>query len=69
MRPNCDEVILESNEQNWFKRLQNDDSDLAEFRNELNDEEIEYGDESKQQTQVTAPDSNSLFLNPDYYDV
>lgn len=21
VRPNCDEVILESNEQNWFKRL------------------------------------------------
>lgn len=38
-------MILNSNEQNWFKRLQNDTSDLGEFRNQLNDEEIEFGDD------------------------
>lgn len=47
IRPNFDDVILGSDEQNWFKRLQNDDADLTEFKIELNDEEIEYGDETK----------------------
>jgi hypothetical protein len=50
IRVNHDDLMLGSNEQNWLKRFQNDNTDFVEFKINLNEEELEYGDESKLQT-------------------
>jgi|LauGreDrversion4_2_1035121.scaffolds.fasta_scaffold545888_1 hypothetical protein len=68
IRLNFDDNMLGSSNVDLLTYLRNDTADLEEFKLNLNEEELDAEDQKLHITS-TAPDYNSLYLNPNYYDV